>query len=282
MKFYKIRSYAKINISLGVLGRFYSKNHKIESLISFISLHDDIFIKKINSKSHKIVFVGKFSKQISKNNTIYNLLKILDKNKKLKNQKFLIKVNKKIPQRSGMGGGSMNAAHILKHLLNKKKIKLNSKEILEISSKIGSDVILGMKSKISILFGNGTIKQIKKNINLFTLLVKPNFGCSTKIIYKGVKNFSNKIFKKNKKVDLKYKFLLNLKNDLEVPAFKKYPALKELKIFMEKLDNVLFVRMTGSGSTIIAYFNSKETALNARKILKKNYKKYWCILSKTI
>ena len=40
--------------------------------------------------------------------------------------------------------------------------------------------------------------------------------------------------------------------------------------------------MTGSGSTIIAYFNSKKAALNAEKILKKKYKNYWCILSKTI
>ena len=51
---------------------------------------------------------------------------------------------------------------------------------------------------------------------------------------------------------------------------------------MEKIDDVLFVRMTGSGSTIIGYFNSKKTALNARKIIKKNYKNYWCNLSKTI
>ena len=58
MKFHKIKSYAKINISLGVLGRLNSKLHKIESLISFLNLYDYIFIKKIKSKSHKVVFVG--------------------------------------------------------------------------------------------------------------------------------------------------------------------------------------------------------------------------------
>ncbi len=83
-------------------------------------------------------------------------------------------------------------------------------------------------------------------------------------------------------MNLNYKFLLNLKNDLEEPAFKKYPVLKKLKIFMEKMDDTLFVRMTGSGSTIIGYFISKKAAVNARKILKKKYQKYWCILSKTI
>ena len=83
-------------------------------------------------------------------------------------------------------------------------------------------------------------------------------------------------------MNLNYKFLIKLKNDLEEPAFKKYPVLKKLKIFMEKMDDILFVRMTGSGSTIIGYFISKKAAVNARKILKKKYQKYWCILSKTI
>ena len=282
MKFYKIKSYAKINISLGVLGKLKSKLHKIESLISFLNLYDEIFIKKIKNKNHKVIFTGKFSKRISKNNTISNLLKILDNNKKLRNQKYLIKVNKKIPQKSGMGGGSMNAAHILKYLSNKQKLNLSSKEILRIASKIGSDVVVGMQNKTSILYGSGEIKLLKKNINLFTLLVRPNSGCLTKAIYRDVRYFSRPVFKKNQRVNLNYKFLIKLKNDLEEPAFKKYPVLKKLKIFMEKMDDILFVRMTGSGSTIIGYFISKKAAVNAGKILKKKYQKYWCILSKTI
>ncbi len=282
MKFYKIKSYAKINISLGVLGKLKSKLHKIESLISFLNLYDEIFIKKIKNKNHKVIFTGKFSKRISKNNTISNLLKILDNNKKLRNQKYLIKVNKKIPQKSGMGGGSMNAAHILKYLSNKQKLNLSLKEILRIASKIGSDVVVGMQNKTSILYGSGEIKLLKKNINLFTLLVKPNSGCLTKAIYRDVRYFSRPVFKKNQRVNLNYKFLIKLKNDLEEPAFKKYPVLKKLKIFMEKMDDILFVRMTGSGSTIIGYFISKKAAINAGKILKKKYQKYWCILSKTI
>ena len=282
MKFYKIKSYAKINISLGVLGKLKSKLHKIESLISFLNLYDEIFIKKIKNKNHKVIFTGKFSKRISKNNTISNLLKILDNNKKLRNQKYLIKVNKKIPQKSGMGGGSMNAAHILKYLSNKQKLNLSSKEILRIASKIGSDVVVGMQNKTLILYGSGKIKLLKKNINLFTLLVRPNSGCLTKAIYRDVRYFSRPVFKKNQRVNLNYKFLIKLKNDLEEPAFKKYPVLKKLKIFMEKMDDTLFARMTGSGSTIIGYFISKKAAVNARKILKKKYQKYWCILSKTI
>jgi 4-diphosphocytidyl-2-C-methyl-D-erythritol kinase len=262
------------------LGKLKSKFHKIESLFSFINLHDEIFIKKINNNNHKIIFNGKFSKGISKNNTISNLLKLLEK--KLCGQKYLVKVNKKIPQKSGMGGGSMNASSLLKFLIKNKKLNLNSKEIIKISSKIGSDVVIGMQNKTSILYGNGNLKYLNNKINLYILLIRPNFGCSTKIIYNKVKSFSKPVFKINKRTNLNYKFLTNLRNDLEEPAFKQYPALKKLKLFMEKLDDILFVKMTGSGSTIAGYFVTKKTALNAIKILNKKYKNYWCILSKTI
>ena len=282
MKFTKIKSYAKINISLGVLGKLKSKLHKIESLIAFLNFYDEIFIKKIKNKEHKVVFIGKFSKGISKSNTIIKLLRILDNKKILKNQKYFIKINKKIPQKSGLGGGSMNAASIFKYLLNKQKINLTQKEIFQICSKIGSDVAIGMQNKTSILYSNGKLKSLNKNLKLYTLLVRPNFGCSTKSIYRKIKYFSRPIFKKNKKVNLNYKFLSNIKNDLEIPAFNKHPVLKKIKIFLEKVDKVLFARMTGSGSTIVGYFNSKKTALNASKLLKKNYKSYLCILSKTI
>ncbi len=280
MGYYKIKSYAKVNISLKVLGKLKSKLHKIETLFSFINLHDEIFIKKINQKNHKIVFYGKFSNGISKNNTISNLLKIIEK--QLHGQKYLIKINKKIPQKSGMGAGSMNASSILKYLIKNQKLNLSSKEIIKISSKIGSDVILGMKGKTSILFGNGNLKYLNNSMNLYILLIRPNFGCSTKDVYSHVKTFSKPVFKLNKKTIINYKFLSNLRNDLEEPAFKKYPVLKKIKVFMEKLDNILFANMTGSGSTIVGYFITKKTALKAIKILKKKYKNYWCILSKTI
>ena len=62
----KIKSYAKLNLSLGVLGKLKSKMHRIESLISLINLYDEINIKKFRSKNHKIIFVGKFAKSITK------------------------------------------------------------------------------------------------------------------------------------------------------------------------------------------------------------------------
>ena len=72
MRFDKIRSYAKINIALNIIGKT-TNLHRIESIVAFVSLHDVIFIKKVQSQKHIIIFKGKFSKDIPKDNSILKL-----------------------------------------------------------------------------------------------------------------------------------------------------------------------------------------------------------------
>ena len=121
MGYSRIKSFAKINLALNVTGKN-SRLHKIESIVGFVSLYDVILIKEIQSKKHIISFNGKYSKNIHKKNTISKLLNILEKKKLITGHKFEIKVNKYIPSKSGLGGGSMNAANILKYLIKKKFI----------------------------------------------------------------------------------------------------------------------------------------------------------------
>ena len=56
MKNYKIKSHAKLNLSLNVIKKVSKNFHKIESLITFINLHDLIYIKEIKNSKHKIKF----------------------------------------------------------------------------------------------------------------------------------------------------------------------------------------------------------------------------------
>ena len=282
MKFNIIKSYAKINLSLGVTGRLNSKYHKIESLVSFLKLHDEVKIKKINKKKHKIQFFGKFSKGINKENTVSKLLKILDEKNLLNNEKYFIKIKKNIPQKSGLGGGSMNASALIRFFIYKKILNFSKKNIIKLSKKIGQDVQFGLDNKIKILHSNGNLESTAKKIGLFVIIVKPNFGCSTQLIYKGIKKYSQKKLKIKTKEYLSFVNILKLENDLEKVVFKNYPKLKIVKLFMQSLPNIRFARLTGSGSAMLGYFSSKNEAINAAKLFKKKYKNYWCITSKTI
>ena len=281
MEYFKIKSYAKINLALNVTGKN-AKLHKIESIISFIGLYDLIYIKPINHRYHKVSFEGKFSKKIKKINTVSTLLQLLDKNNFLNNKKFQIKIIKNIPQESGMGGGSMNAASLINFFMNKKIINVNKNQLIKITNLIGSDVVLGLKPTNTILSSNGKIKRYKKIVKLHTLIVKPNFGCSTKFIYSKVKLFSKSKFDFPKQSMFNKDYLKNLNNDLEVIAFKKYPKLKKIKSFLENIPNTIFVRMSGSGTSIVAYFQSKIACSNGYKQIRLKYNGHWCIESKTI
>ena len=128
MSFKKLKSWAKVNLSLNVIKRLPSNHHKIESLITFVQFSDEIKIKSIDAAKHKISFLGKFSKGIGTKNTVIKLLNLLEKKQLIKNKKFEIKVTKNIPQKSGMGGGSMNAACILKYLIKKKIVNISAKK----------------------------------------------------------------------------------------------------------------------------------------------------------
>ena len=281
MSYIKIKSYAKLNLALNITGKT-SSLHKIESIIVFVDLHDVILIKRLKSNKHDVSFIGKFSQNINKKNTVSKLLEILEKKKLLKNRKFQIKINKRIPNKAGLGGGSMNAANIFRYFIKKKIIKIKKKEIIEISKLIGSDVILGLNSTNSILTSKNKIKRFTNFKKIYTLIVKPNFGCSTKDIYSKVRKFEKPKLNKPNKNMFDFDYLRKMNNSLESIVFSKYPKLKKIKLYLENSLKPVFVRMTGSGSTLVAYFQSKERCERAKKSFNKKYINYWCITSKTI
>ena len=114
------------------------------------------------------------------------------------------------------------------------------------------------------------------------MVVKPSFGCSTKYIYSKVKLFSKPLFNFPKAKMFEVEYLKSLNNDLEKIAFKKYPKLKKIKSFLSKTPNNMFVRMSGSGSSIVTYFDSKKACDNAYSQFKRKFSSHWCIASKTI
>ena len=287
MKKYKIKSYCKINLSLKVLKRLNNGYHNIASLITFCNLHDEILISKIKGFKDKITFSGRFSIGIDEEkNTVTKVLNLLRNSKLLNKQNFKINIKTTIPHGSGLGGGSSNAADILKHLNAKMKLKFNKSELTKLASKIGSDVPVCLEKKNTFLTGNkNKILRLNQKFGLNILIVYPNLICQTKKIYKENKKFTLtkqaaafKIKNKNKIVE----FLKKENNDLEKTVVKFHPKVKEIIDSIKAQNGCYFSRITGSGSACIGIFSNKETANYARKIMKLKYPKYWFGVSKTM
>ena len=282
MRVFLINSYCKINISLRVIKKLKNGLHKINTFITFARIFDQIYLKEIKNTKDKISFYGKFKNKISKsNNTISRILDLLRKNNFIKKIYFEIKVKKNIPTKSGLGGGSMNAASLLTFLVKKYNLKIKQKDLFKLAAKIGSDVIVGLKFQ-NVFFNSGsnTIKRYKNKLNLFVLLVKPDINCSTKLIYSKNRQFSKQY--KNKDISKFGNFLEKDVNDLEKVAFKIYPKIKRLKDYLNIQKKCIFSRMTGSGSVCVAYFKDYKAARKAEINLKNKFPNYWCKLSKAM
>lgn len=155
-----------------------------------------------------------------------------------------IHIEKNIPKRAGLGGGSSNAATTLWALneLSGKPASIN--ELIEIGSKIGSDVPFFLSLGTSYCTGRGEILEpfeLPQPIQGY--LAQPEYGLSTPLVYKATR--TEDLTKRDPLEALKnYPFYFN---DLEVASFKMEPRLKKLHArLLKQFEQVV---MTGSGST---------------------------------
>ena len=276
-----LKSYSKINLSLNINSRLKKGLHEIQSYYCLINLFDKIKIKKISKKKDNIVFKGQFNKYIKKkNNSILNLLKLLRKLNLIQNY-YSVNVIKNIPVFSGLGGGTSNAAFILKFLL---KNKITDNILGKVEKLIGSDLRLFFHNQ-GFLQNLKTIKIIKKKQKLFFLLSHPNIKCSTREIYSKVKKYSKKTKYNINKLNTKNKFtnhILAQKNELQFIVEKKYPIIKTLLIDIRTKKGCYFSRMSGSGSVCYGLFNNESNAKKALNKIKTKHPKFWFSIAKTV
>jgi 4-diphosphocytidyl-2C-methyl-D-erythritol 2-phosphate synthase len=185
-----LKSCAKVNLFLKVGKKLKNKKlHNIQSLTFLINLSDEILIKRTTNPKDQIEFSGEFKKYIHKNNnSIKKSLSLLRKKNFIdKKIKYNIKVKKNIPVFSGLGGGSSNAAAVIKYFFKGKKI--SKKNINYFSKYLGSDLRFFFKHNKMFQKKLSVIKEFKFKYKFYILLVYPFFQCSTLKIYSALDNF---------------------------------------------------------------------------------------------
>ncbi len=274
----KIKSYAKVNLGLEVLNKRHDGYHNINTIFHKISLFDEIIIEP----SIDFVFVCSSMTDIPcELNLAYKAAKELQKFHHLDALPLRITINKSIPTGAGLGGGSSNAAYTLTGIDKSLNLKTSIKDLMQIASRIGSDVAFFIGEQNSAIgSGRGEILDYF-NISLpySILLVFPEIHISTPAAYSSLKRTNNyrsvSDFKSIINDLLIYpKSLQKLTNDFEQSVFKSHPILSGIK---EQLyhDKASFALMSGSGSTIYGLFESIDDAKNAQSNLL-NFKSQIC------
>ena len=276
-----IKSYSKINLNLKVGPKNRNGLHEIQSYFCLIDLVDIIKLKKNKTQKDKIIFSGPFAKLVNKsNNSILNILRLLRSLKLISNY-YSVTIKKNIPVFAGLGGGTGNAASILKHLIKK---RINKTLINRVEKEIGSDLKLFFY-KQGFLKNLKSITYLKKKQKMFFVLIQPRIKCSTKKIYSRVQNYNKSRPVKKYVMNSKFSFnnyLSKSNNELQSIVEKKYPAIKKLLLNIKNEKGCYFSRMTGSGSVCYGLFNNQIKAKKALNNLKIKYPKFWLSIAKTV
>ena len=254
---------AKINLTLRVLGKSETGFHLIESITAFSDFGDEVEIFT-NSSRDQLEISGPFSKDLEGDNIVVKALEYFRK-ETIWTQPITIKIFKRIPVAAGLGGGSADAACVLKMLnLLAPKARVSEEKMGEIGLNLGSDVPACLSGKTLKMEGRGEKLSIIGRIpNMPILLVNPNIRLSTKAVFE---TFSKKgLFKpadENANVDVEKIFKgigCNTPNDLIEPAIKLAPVIQEVLFVLRKLKGIKTVGMSGSGATCFALFEPNDT-----------------------
>lgn len=240
-----LRSPAKLNLFLHVVGRREDGYHDLASLFQAIDLCDIISFK-LASQDHLTCNVANIP--LDKTNLILKAAEVFRRHTGLS---FGIHVDlqKHIPSQAGLGGGSGNAATALWALNKLLGSPANESELMEWSAEVGSDVPFFFSQGSAFITGRGEYVYPVSALPPQTLwVVKPFEGLSTPAVFRQLKLASLKPRNCHEILD---RFLYGEPmyfNDLEEAAFAVLPSLQSTKTFLLKcgFETVL---MSGSGSS---------------------------------
>ena len=276
----ELKSFAKINLFLEVIGKYENNFHIINSIVSRINLYDEISIKK--NKKLIVSFNGQFGPLVE-NNNIHLLFETLIQEKLIDDAGFIIEIDKNIPVGAGLGGGSSNVATILNFLEENDYIKKEEK--LLISRKIGSDIEFFLEENSALLSGKGEVEsRFTIPTNAFVLLIYPQRMLSTKDVYSQSKIIDKKsIFNINGRKQLMFdEVMSNTSNSLEESAMTICKEILEIKNILVSDNECKYARMTGSGSCYFGIYKSEKDAKNAEKDLLNQHSDWWTCVTKLI
>ena len=279
-----INAYAKINLSLDVLGRREDGYHNISSLMQDIGLYDIVKIEKCSGLCAKYKSVHcRISNVDVYLCTSVDTIPLDENNLAIKGARAIIEaidgkgldavsmyIDKQLPVAAGIAGGSGNAAAAMLGINALAGYPLALRELMSIGASVGADVpyslMMNAKKNQSVLSdlpgideassaammgGIGDIVEPVEPIKKYIIMANPGISVSTREAYEAIDALQE------------YGDAAGLfTNQLEKYTLANYPEAAALKTAMEEHLNANLVLMSGSGPTMVAYYDDEQTAKN--------------------
>ncbi len=248
----KLFSPAKINLGLWILRKRPDNYHDIFTIFHTIDFGDYIYIKK-----SPILKIRTSNPNIpeDKENIVYKAIKKFEEFTGI-SPTYDIFIEKNIPVGSGLGGGSSNAAVILKFLNEEYNYPLTEEDLFKLASTIGADVSFFLKGGMAIGEGIGDkLKFLNKSLNKDIFIIYPNEEVSTSRVYRAVREDILTKYEDipiiNIPIEEDESWLSYIENKLGNVASEIYPVIKEVLNTLDFLGYKGYI--SGSGSAVYCF-----------------------------
>lgn len=253
----KVKTPAKINLTLEIVNKRPDGFHNIKSVMQLIDLYDYITIKAEKSDETIINLSGNSSEiPYNEKNLVYKAAKLFLDRTNISGYKFDFYIEKNIPVSAGLAGGSTNAAGTVYGLNKLFNNKLSKEELHELCASLGSDLNVCLEGGCLLATSRGEVIQKLPHRESPVSLIKPlTLGISAKEAYTKYSKLENKPdYDMTSKIIDAIKIGTDLKqflyNDLETAVFNDYTELQKIKeVYPDSI-------MSGSGST---YFRLEDS-----------------------
>ena len=270
----RMKAYAKVNISLDIVGKREDGYHLLEMIMQSIDLYDEIVIEK--QKKEITIKCNKPYVPTDERNLAYKAAQLFIEKYNI-DSGVNINIKKNIPVAAGLAGGSTDCAAVLKIMNKLFQVNADNEKLMELGVKLGADVPYCIKGGTALCKGIGEeVTALKGFKDKVIVLVKPPFGVSTNSVYQEfniekARNHpnTNLIIDAINNDNLKM-VCDNMKNLLENVTLRKHKILINIKEEM-RYNGAMGTMMSGSGPTVFAFFDDM---LKAQRCFEKMKEKY--------
>lgn len=259
---------AKINLGLNIVSKREDGYHNLETVFYPIPLYDALEIKYMDEKFPSQVacdlkVTGNAVECDEQNNLVVKAYNLLAEDYKL--PRVHAHLYKHIPSQAGLGGGSSDAAFMIRLLDERFRLNIGNPEMEKYAARLGADCAFFIEAEPAYAEGIGDelmpVDGPKGNLNGYYLaIVKPDIAVSTKEAYAAITpTATSKSCRKIVRQPIET-WKEELVNDFEAPIFKLHPELAEIK---EKLyqQGAKYAAMSGSGSALFGIFETEPNGL---------------------
>ena len=269
-------AFAKINLTLDVLGKREDGYHDLKSVMQAISIRDDIEIDVGTGKPWKLL-CSMEGIPCDERNLAWKAAKVFFDTIKQDPDGLEIRITKRIPMEAGLGGGSADAAAVLRALNRHYGNPLSIFALAELGAQVGSDVPFCVVCGTAMVEGRGEkLRVLPKVPECVFVVCKPDFSVSTPELYKKIDQVAIPKHPDNQAMESALlagdlgKVAENVYNVFDPVVTEEHLELNYIKSIFNSY-GALGYQMTGSGSAVFAIMPDFEYAAVVCNMLKDNY-----------